>query len=188
HGRIEGREELVLRLEARPRQRVEQRRLARVRVADERDGGQLRAKPFLAAGLALALHALEPLLQHADALAEQPAVGLELRLTRAPQADAALLPLEVRPASDQPRGQVLELRELDLQLTFEAGRPLREAVEDQAVAVEHSRLQRALEVALLARRQRPVHEHELSAGVGDELRELIDLAGAEEESGIGARP
>ena len=73
----------------------------------------------------------------------QPPVDLELLLARAAGlADAAALALQVGPAAHQPRRQVLELRELDLQLAFAASRALREDVQDQLGAVEHAAVQR----------------------------------------------
>ena len=140
--RIERREQLILGDEIGARQRVEQRRLAGVRVADERDRRDVGPLPFLAAHLALPLDALEAVAQVADPPAHEPPVGFELRLAGTPQADAALLPLEVGPAAHEPRREVLVLRELDLELAFERRGALREDVEDQAVAVEHARLQR----------------------------------------------
>ena len=69
--------------------------------------------------------------QHLHALADEAAVGFELRFAGTAQADAALLPLEVGPAAHQAGGDVLELRELDFELAFVAARALREDVEDQ---------------------------------------------------------
>ena len=80
-----------------PTQRVEQRRLAGVRVADDADG---RPQPPVAAaggGLALLADLLDPLLHLRDARPDDPAVGLELALARAPRADAALGPRQVGP-------------------------------------------------------------------------------------------
>ena len=77
-------------------------------------------------------------------LREQAAVGFELRFAGTAQADTALLPLEVGPAAHQSRRQVLQLRELDLQLAFEAARALREDVENQSGAIEHATLAAAL--------------------------------------------
>ena len=57
----------------------------------------------------------------------------------------------------------LQLRELDLQLAFEAARALREDVEDQPGAIEHAALRALLEVALLARRQRVIEQHHVGA-------------------------
>jgi hypothetical protein len=81
--------------------------------------------------------------------AQQAPVGLELGFARAAQADAALLALQVGPAAHQPRGHVLQLGQLDLQLALVGPRPLGEDIEDQPGAIEHPALQHALEVALL---------------------------------------
>ena len=59
-----------------------------------------------------------------------PAVGLELGFARSPEADAAADTREVGPHPGQARQQVLELRQLDLQLGFVAARPGGEDVED----------------------------------------------------------
>ena len=77
------------------------------------------------------------------------------------------------------------LRELDLQLAFERRGALREDVEDQPVAVEHARLQHQLEVALLARAQRLVHEDQLGLRLARARGDLVDLAAADEILGIG---
>jgi hypothetical protein len=57
----------------------------------------------------------------------------------------------VGPAAHEAAGDVLQLRELDLELAFVAARALREDVEDQRVAIEHAAADQFLEVALLAR-------------------------------------
>ena len=72
----------------------------------------------------------EPALQRGDPVARQPAVGLDLRLARAPGADAAAEPLEVRPQAAHPREVVLELRQLDLELALGAVGVGGEDVED----------------------------------------------------------
>src|SRR5581483_9840159 len=71
------------------RERVQQRRLADVRVAGERDRRRLRAPAGLPARLALAAQLAEPRAQQPDAAAGEPAVGLELALAGAARADAA---------------------------------------------------------------------------------------------------
>ena len=124
----------------------------------------------------------------ADAPAHEPPVGFELRLAGPAQADTALLPLEVGPAADEPRSEVLVLRELDLQLAFERRGALREDVEDQAVAVEHARLQRQLEVALLPGAQRLVHEDQLGLRFARARADLVDLAATDEVFGVGPVP
>ncbi len=91
----------------------------------------------------------QAVLERLDPLAQQPAVGLELRLAGSAQADAAFLPLEVGPAADEAGQLVLDLRELDLELALGASRAQREDVEDEARPVDDAALERALEVALL---------------------------------------
>src|SRR5690606_39444196 len=79
----------------------------------------------------------------------------------------------------------LVLGELDLKLALEGRRALREDIEDQPVAVEHARLQAVLEIALLARGKRPADENQLGTGIAHSLRELFDLALADEVAGVG---
>ena len=83
---------------------------------------------------------------------------------------------------------VLQLRELDLELAFEAARALREDVEDEAVAVEHAPLDELLEVALLARATARGRRGSTSASLAAATAlELLGLAAAHEVARIGAR-
>ena len=86
-------------------------------------------------------------LQHPAA--DHPAVRLELRLAWPAGADAAAEPLEVGPLPDQPRQEVRELGQLDLQLALRGARPLGEDVEDERGAIDHLDAERLGEVALL---------------------------------------
>ena len=134
-----------------------------------------------------ARHAPQPFPQQLDALRDQAPVGLELRLARTAQPDAALLPLEVRPAADEARRHVVELRELDLQLALGAACALREDVEDQAHAVDDAAFQRLLEVALLHAGQRMIEDHEVGGRFAALRGDLVDLAATGEERGIRPR-
>ena len=75
---------------------------------------------------------------------------------------------------------MLELRELDFELAFEAAGALREDIEDQAVAVEHPPLGELLEVALLARGERVIDEDELRLMGPDDVAQLLGFAATEE--------
>ena len=123
--------------------------------------------PLLAARRALPLDVLEPPLEQRDPPACEPAVGLELRLARAARADAAAETLEVLPHPAHARQVVLELRELDLQLALGRDGVLREDVEDQLRAVDDSRVERVLEVALLRRVELVVDDHALGARLAE---------------------
>src|SRR5262249_16668070 len=133
---------------------------------------------------ALLAQLVEALVQSADASPDQPAIGLELCLARTTQPDAALLPLEVGPTAHQSRGQMLELRELHLQLTLEAARALREDVEDQRRSIEHATGELALEIAFLARRQWMIDEDQLASVLDHGSPQHLYLAAAHERAGI----
>src|SRR5262249_53443501 len=134
-GRVDGFEEPVLDGYVRTGERVQERRLADVRVAGERDGGRLRATSRLAARVGLTAELTEAPLEDRDPAPRQPAVGLELRLPRSACADAPAQALEVLPHPAHPRQVVLQLRKLDLELALGADRVLREDVEDQLCPV-----------------------------------------------------
>src|SRR5690606_12425463 len=105
-------------------ERVEQRRLARVGVADDRHGERGLAVARAAPRAPLLAQLLELRAQALDADRQHSPVELELRLARpAAHADAAALAFQVRPAAHETRRQVLEPSELDLQLAFVALSP-----------------------------------------------------------------
>src|SRR4029079_492520 len=91
--RVERREELVGCVGVAADERVEQRRLAGVRVGDQRDAERLALLARAPLRAALALDALELLANALDALADHAPVELDLRLAGAATgADAAALP------------------------------------------------------------------------------------------------
>ena len=183
--RIERLEEAVAHGHRGVGERVQQRRLADVRVAGECDGRCLGARALLASHVALAGQLLQSVLEDRDAPPRDATVGLELRLARAPGADAAAETLEVLPHAAHAREVVLELRELDLELAFRTHRVLREDVEDQLRAVDDTRLQLVLEQPLLRRRQFVVDEQHLGMSVPVRLLQLVELSLADERPRIG---
>src|SRR5262249_21075145 len=123
--RVERLEQPVAHRDARIRERVEKRRLAGVRVAGQRNRRSLGALPLLAPDVALAAQLAQPRAQKRDAPARGALVSFELRLARAAGAGsgaeatgAAAEPLEVLPHAAHPREVVIELRELDLELSL----------------------------------------------------------------------
>ena len=186
-GRIERLEEPVVHGDLGLGQRVQEGRLADVRVAGERNGRRLRAPAFLAADVALLAQIAKPAAQDRDAATREPAVGLELRLARTARSDSAPEALEVLPHPAHARQVVLELGQLDLQLSFRADRMLREDVEDQLSAIDDARLQRVLERALLCRLELAVHEQHLCAGATVVAFELLELALPDVRTALGSR-
>ena len=119
-------------------------------------------------------------------MVDETPVGLELRFTRTAHADAASELLEVRPHSRESRQHVLELSELDLKLCLARSRSRREDVEDQLGAIHHALACRVLDVLALRRCQLIVEDDERRLRVGDERRELVDLALAEIRRRVGS--
>ena len=134
-------------------ERVQQRRLAGVGVADQRDRRQRGALALGALDRARALHVLQAAAQRRDPVAREAPIGLDLRLPGSPRADPATEPLEVAPQAAHAREVVFELGELDLQLSLRAARVGGEDVEDHGRAVDDRQADGLLEVALLARGQ-----------------------------------
>jgi hypothetical protein len=120
-----------------------------------------------------------------DSPTDEPPIGLELSLTRTAQADTALLPLEMSPAAHQPRREMLVLRQLNLQLSFEGRGALRKDIEDQPVTVEHARLEGNFQIAFLPGAQRLIDENQLCLGLLGAHGHLIDLPPADKKPWIG---
>jgi len=167
---------------ARAQKRAKDRALAGVRVADQRRAERTLAT--LALDLARLLHFDEPLLEHPDPVADESAVGLELRLAGAPHADAAAELLEVRPQLFESRQRVLELRQLHLELRLRAPRPECEDIENELGAVDDAFAELGFEGLALARREFLVEEHQRRLETGDQRLELLDLAFADIGRGV----
>src|SRR3569833_4444712 len=170
------------------RDRVQQRRLAGVRVAADRDDRQVAALALLAAKPALVREVAEPLLEQVAPIARATPVDLELRLAGAAAADAAGQARHHRVLLDQAGQGVAQLRELDLELAVSARRVLREDVENQHRSIEDLELGRLADRARLARRQIGIEDHDLGAELHRAQEDLVELAAADEEFRIGLRP
>ena len=180
---IQGLEEAVVDRGVGAGERVQQRRLADVRVPGQGDRRRLRAAPRLPPRVALLGQPAQAVAQEGHAPARQPAVGLELALAGASRPDAAAEALEVLPQAPHARQVVLELRQLDLELALGADGVLGEDVEDQLRPVDHTRLQRVLERSLLHGRELVVDDQRLRARALERLLQLLELALAD----VGAR-
>ena len=120
-----------------------------------------------------------------DAVAHPPPVDLELGLARAAPADAAGQPRERVVAPDQPRVEVLELGQLDLQLAVRRLGPLREDVEDQLGAVEDLEGGGVGDVDGLRRRQVGVEDDEVGHELHGAEQDVLELALADEGARVG---
>ena len=193
-GRVERREQGVLDEDTRVGEPVEQRGLAGVGVAGDRDARDLVAPTARPLGVARGPHVRQLPTQLGDAGVDAAAVGLDLGLTGTTATDAAAL------RADAPAGlarqvaapaaetllHVVELGQLDLRLALLALRVLGEDVEDQRGPVDDLDLDLVLEVPQLARRQLAVADHRVGSAGPDDLAETLDLAAADVGRGVGA--
>ncbi len=62
-------------------------------------------------------------------------------------------------------------------------RALGEDIQNQTGTIQHATFERSLEVALLARRQGVIEDHQLGLAILDEVMQLLDLATADQELG-----
>ena len=175
-GRIERGEELVLGQRVGAGQRVEQGGFAGVGVADDRCERPLVALASGPLRRALLADDGKLVLELEDALGGLATVGLELGFAFAADGSGGTaLPGKVGPEAGQPRHQVLELGQLDLQLAFAGARALGEDLEDQRGAVEQLALEDLLQVAALGAGQLVVEDdgvHLLLLAVPGELLRL----------------
>ena len=171
-----------------PRQRIEERGFACVRVAHERDRQRAVTLALAALRAMLALQLREARLEHLDTVADEPPVRLELRFAGPAQADTAFLPLEVSPGAHEARCDVLQLSKLHLQLALVAAGALGEDVENQACPIDHAPIKRPLQIALLCRCERMVEDDDFDVVRLAGEAQLLGLAAADEQRGIGAGP
>jgi hypothetical protein len=187
HERIEGHEQGIGRLGVGARQRIEQRRLSGVRVANQRNGRHGRLLPPLAKLPAPLPHLLDGLADRVNARANPAAVGFELRFARSPGADAAAQPRQRRAGPDEARQQIFQLGQLHLQLPFPRSRPPGEDIEDELRAVDDLAVDRFLDVAELSGRELVVEDDDVGVRFGAGRRQADDLAGPEKGRGIRLR-
>ena len=185
-GGVERCEQLVGRVALGAREAVEERRLTCVRVAHERNGERVGAGARAALRVTLTRETLELVAKLLHAHADHSAVKLDLLFAGAAGlAEAAALALQMSPAAHEARGEMLELGEFDLQAAFAGLRAGAEDVENQLGAVKNGKLDGALYVSLLGRREGDVEDDDVGMQLMSELSELVNLARADEEGGIG---
>jgi len=191
-GRIERLEEAVSNRDPGVGERVEERRLAGVRIAGERDRGRLGAAPLLTADITLPAQLAQAVTEKRDAAPREAAIRFELRLAGAAGADTgaeatgtAAEALEVLPHAPHAGEVVFELRELDLELSLGAHGVLREDVEDQLRAVDDPGLERVLERPLLWRSELVVDEKHFRFRGAVLLLQLVELSLADVRAAVG---
>jgi hypothetical protein len=82
-------------------------------------------------------HHVDILRDDADPVTDPPPIRFKLRFAGASGSNAAAEPRQGCRRTDQPRHQILQLREFDLQLAFARARAPRKNVEDELRAIDH---------------------------------------------------
>ena len=90
------------------------------------------------------------LAQLRHAVADHPAIGLDLGFTRtAEKAEAATLPFKMGPASNKTTGLIVEMGEFNLQTAFGRSGPSTEYLEDEAGPVDDFDVELLFKISLL---------------------------------------
>ena len=116
-------------------------------------------------------HLIDVLADHMNARPDTAAIGLELGFARAPGADAAAQPRQRVARADQSRQQVLELRQLHLELPFARLGPAREDVENELRPVDNLAADLFFDLPQLRGRQLVVEDHDVDVRLGARGRE-----------------
>ena len=134
---IERGEELVLHQDIRIGEIAKQRRLPRVRVADQCNNRNPRVGTALTLESPSTFERDQILLDPLNATENRPALGLQRGLSGAPRADAATQAGEHIAPAAQAGQAIVQLCQLDLQLPLRTACVLSEDVENQAGAVDN---------------------------------------------------
>ena len=114
-------------------------------------------------------------------IADQPAVGLNLRFARTAQKpETAALAFQVGPTAHQSPGLIIEMGEFDLHPPLGGRGTLAKDFEDQPGAVDHLALELFLKVALLHRGQRAVDDDQFGLMQFARGGDILDLAFAKQ--------
>jgi hypothetical protein len=88
------------------------------------------------------------------------------------------------PLARQPRLQITQLRNFDLQLALERTRALRENIQNQLTAIDHAEFELVFEIARLRGAERVVEDRERRAAFLCEFPDLGGLAAPDKRAGI----
>ena len=136
----------------------------------------------------LAAHGFERFFEQGDAAADAAAVHFELRFPRSARADAAAEPGHLDAAAGKTREQVIQLRQLDLQLPFARPGVAGKDGKNHLRAVHHAAVGDLFDVALLRGRQLGIENEEVRACRSQPLANLIELPAPDQCRGVETFP
>jgi hypothetical protein len=120
-----------------------------------------------------------------DALSDAAAIRFQLRFARTSRPDSAAQPRQGGSHPDQARQEVLQLGELDLQLSFLRPRPPGKNVENQLRPVDYFPVNRILDLSQLCGCQLIVEYHHVDVHLGTRRGQRHNLAGTQKRRRIG---
>ncbi len=179
---IESREELVFHQYGSTGEPVEQGGFARVGVTDQRERKELLPGPAFPLDLSDLLQLVQVLLQGFDALADAPAVHLQLGLARtAVGADAAAHAGQLGSLAGEAGQQVVQLGQLNLGLALAGVGMKCEYIQYQSGAIDDLAGTMFFQVSLLGRSQFPVEDNQIGLHLLDQDGEFFHFPFADEE-------
>jgi hypothetical protein len=144
-------------------QGIEQCRLARIRVSDERDGMELACLAILPMQRAAGSDMLCGFAQPADASANAAAIKFQLLFTGSPGPDATTQTRQQSATPGEAGQQVIQLGKLDLKLAFATPSATRKNVQYKLRTIENLEIETLFKVSELGWRQIMVEDYEIRA-------------------------
>lgn len=187
-GRVQSRKHSGVGGDLGPGQPVEERRFSGIGISGQRHRGQGNRLPLSSLNSPAAADGFEILFEGLDAPGDLAPVGFELRFTGSAGSDAASQPGHRGTAPGKAGKQVIELRQLHLQLPFSSSGPASEDIENQLGPVDHPAIEMALQIAKLSRGQLDVEDDQRSGVEADETFQFRNLPRSDESGGIGGFP
>ena len=180
-GWIQGREQLIGNKGISPGHRIKQRRFTGIGVTHQRHGRHVGPLPCASTLVALPLNLLQPVVNHLNACIQHTPVRFQLGFTRPTQTNTTLLPFQMRPATDQAGGQVLQLRQFNLQLAFKGTCALCEDIQNQPGPCDYATGQQRFKISFLTRTQGVVKNNQLGIMLFYGGKNFFSLAFAHKE-------
>ena len=133
-------------------------------------------------------HMIQIVAELLDPAVDSAPIRFQLCFARTSRADSASQPRHLNTVSGQAGQQIIQLRQLHLQLTFpRAGAP-REYVQDQLRSIQDLAMERVLQIALLGGSEFGIEHHHVGLVAFHQAPQLVELTGPDQGSGIRRRP
>jgi hypothetical protein len=166
-------------------QRIEQRGLSGIRIADQRDGRNRGFVPPLTKLRPALTDVFNLFRNRVDALSDAAPIRFQFRFAGTSRPNSAAQPRQGGTHPHQARQEVLQLGELDLQLAFLCARPPGKNVENQLRPVDHFPVNRILDLSQLRGCQLIVEYDHVDVHLGARRSQRHNLSGTQKGRRIG---